>query len=575
LPRIFISYAREQLELVKTLVDDLDHAEIDVSFDQDLSGGHIWWDRILEQIRKCDIFAFVLSPESRESVACSREFKYAEALGKTVLPILLVDGVRTSLLPPSLTKINFVDYHMRDARAGIRLTRAITACPPSPPLPDPLPPSPEAPISPLGQLAEMVEQSGVLSPDDQMLLIGRLEEELDKPESRQDALELFAQFRRRRDVSESSAKKIDAIFAQNKRQTSGGSDSLRNIVFLCAFLVGLLLVVLVTLNFMGFGFTQFVASKRPDTPSPPASGTVTAIPTSTPAAASPKTEPQSCRTVRVADVGWVDNAAQNGLFNTVLKGLGYQPKIDNVALPLILDALKANQLDFFLDNWMPSNAADVQPYLDAKSIDSLQPSLTGAGYGPVVPDYVAAAGVNDIKDLDANKDKFGAKFYGIDPGTIGNKLIQTKIDDPRSGMGSFKLVESSEPGMLAQVEKAMDKQEWVVFFGMTPHPVMGHMKLVFLTGFEKDRFGDAKINTLTRPGFVRECANVGKLLSNLSFTVPMISDVMNQIGNENDAEGAAKAWLKKEPSVLEGWLNGVTTFDGHNGLDAVKRVIAN
>src|SRR5215510_3968223 len=100
-------------------------------------------------------------------------------------------------------------------------------------------------------------------------------------------------------------------------------------------------------------------------------------------------EPEACHEPHFADVGWTDNTAQNGLLNTVLKGLGYKTKIDVLALPVILESLKAKQLDFFLDNWMPSNAANVQPYMDAKSIETLAPNLTGAGYGPVVPDYVA------------------------------------------------------------------------------------------------------------------------------------------------------------------------------------------
>src|SRR5262245_1389396 len=232
-------------------------------------------------------------------------------------------------------------------------------------------------------------------------------------------------------------------------------------------------------------------------------------------------EPESCKAPHFADVGWTDNTAQNGLFNTVLKGLGYESKIDQLALPVILESLKAKQLDFFLDNWMPSNAANVQPYLDDKTIDSLQPNLVGAGYGPVVPDYVAEAGVKDIKDLGANKDKFENKFYGIEPGNDGNKIIQAKLDDPNSGMGGMELVESSEQGMLAQAQKAIEKKEWVAFLGWAPHPVMGNMKLVYLTGFEKDGFGDAKINALTRPGYVTECPNVGKLLTNLKFELAM------------------------------------------------------
>jgi glycine betaine/proline transport system substrate-binding protein len=282
-------------------------------------------------------------------------------------------------------------------------------------------------------------------------------------------------------------------------------------------------------------------------------------------------EPETCKAPHFADVGWTDNTAQNGLLNTVLKGLGYEAKIDTLALPVILESLKNKELDFFLDNWMPSNASNVQPYIDAKSIEALKPNLVGAGYGPVVPDYVAAAGVKDIKDLGANKDKFEGKFYGIEAGNDGNKIIQSKIDDPASGMAGFELVESSEQGMLVQAQKLMDKKEWVAFLGWAPHPVMGNMKLVYLTGFEKDGFGDAKINALTRVGYSAECGNVGKLLSNLEFSLPMESAVMDEIGKNVDGDTAGANWLKANPDVLSKWLDGVTTADGQDGLAAVKK----
>ena len=41
------------------------------------------------------------------------------------------------------------------------------------------------------------------------------------------------------------------------------------------------------------------------------------------AGAAQAAEPDSCKKVRMADVGWTDNTAQNGLFNTVAKPLGY------------------------------------------------------------------------------------------------------------------------------------------------------------------------------------------------------------------------------------------------------------
>lgn len=282
-------------------------------------------------------------------------------------------------------------------------------------------------------------------------------------------------------------------------------------------------------------------------------------------------EADSCKTIRMADVGWTDNTAQNGLFKNIVKPLGYEVKDDVLGLPIVLEGLKNKDLDLFLDNWMPSNAANVQPYLDEKSLELLKVDLKGAGYGPVVPQYVADAGVKDLKDLAAHGDKFENKFYGIEPGNDGNKIVQAKIDDPANGLDGWELVESSEQGMLVQAEKAMKKQEWIAFLGWAPHPVMGKMPLVYLTGFEKDGFGNAEISMLTRNGYSTDCPNIGKLLANLEFTLPMESAVMEAILAGKDGETAGAEWLKANPAVLDTWLAGVTTFDGQDGGAAVKK----
>jgi glycine betaine/proline transport system substrate-binding protein len=240
---------------------------------------------------------------------------------------------------------------------------------------------------------------------------------------------------------------------------------------------------------------------------------------------------------------------------------------------VILEGLKNKKLDLFLDNWLPSNEDGTKPYRDAHTIDELPPDLTDAPYGPVVPNYVAEAGVKDIKDLGPNAEKFNGKFYGIEPGNDGNKIVQKAIDDPKNNMQGFKLVESSEQGMLAQAQRAMAKKQWIVFLGWAPHPVMAKMPITYLTGWDSLGFGASQIHPLTRVGYTSECPNLGKLLTNLKFTIPMESEIMDAISTNKDKDGdrAATAWLKANPAVLDSWLAGVTTFDGQDGAAAVKK----
>src|SRR5262249_53228618 len=139
--------------------------------DRELTGGHPWWDRILAQIRASDVFVYVLTKRSLDSDACQREHSYAAALGKTVLPILVAEGVSTNLLPPALARLQLVDHRSRDRAAALRLARAFRAVPPPVPLPNPLPAAPEAPISYLGGVAHRLAATPFLSQEEQSVLL--------------------------------------------------------------------------------------------------------------------------------------------------------------------------------------------------------------------------------------------------------------------------------------------------------------------------------------------------------------------------------------------------------------------
>ena len=190
----------------------------------------------------------------------------------------------------------------------------------------------------------------------------------------------------------------------------------------------------------------------------------------------------ACQKVRFADVGWTDIQVTTGVAQVLLEALGYEPEVNTLAVPVTYASLKSKDLDVFLGNWMPSMTADVTPYIEDKSVELIAVNLDDAGYGLVVPQYVADAGVKSLKDLGAHKDQFGGKIYGIEAGNDGNRIISGMIAKPENNLAGFELVESSEAGMLTQAEKAMKNNDWIVFLGWTPHPVMGEMKIAYLDG---------------------------------------------------------------------------------------------
>ena len=216
---IFISYNRGDEDKTKALVKDIEELGHTVWFDQELSGGQKWWDKILESIRNCDIFVFVLSVEGLNSSACSLEYGYASELGKKILPILVGEGVSINLLPPILSQVQFVDYRKCDRDALLHLAKALTATPPTRPLPDPLPLPPEVPISYLGSLSKQIESTSKLSYEEQSALLFDLKRSLYDPESANDTRTLLEKLRKRRYLFENIAREIDKLLGSTMQTT--------------------------------------------------------------------------------------------------------------------------------------------------------------------------------------------------------------------------------------------------------------------------------------------------------------------------------------------------------------------
>ncbi len=288
-------------------------------------------------------------------------------------------------------------------------------------------------------------------------------------------------------------------------------------------------------------------------------------------------EPESCGKVRFSDVGWTDITATTALASTVLKALGYEPKAEVLSVPVTYTSLKNKDIDVFLGNWMPTMKADIEPYLADKSVESLGVNLEGAKYTLAVPKYLQEKGLKTFADIAKFKDDLKGEIYGIEPGNDGNRLIQGMIDKDTFGLKDFKLVESSEQGMLAQVERATKRNEGVIFLGWEPHPMNAKFPLAYLEGGDDvfgPNLGGATIYTNVRTGYVGECPNAGKFISNLKFTLAMENEVMGAIlDDKKEPNDAAAAWLKKNPDVLKGWLDGVTTKDGGDAMEAVKKAL--
>jgi len=283
----------------------------------------------------------------------------------------------------------------------------------------------------------------------------------------------------------------------------------------------------------------------------------------------------ACQSPRLADIGWTDVTVTTAVANRILQGLGYTPKIEVLSVPVTYMSMKNRDIDIFLGNWMPTMDGDRKTYVDAGTVEVVRPNLEGAKYVLGVPAYTYDDGLKTFADIVKFKDRIGGKIYGIEPGNDGNRTVLGMIKNDVYGTKDFDLVESSEQGMLAEVDRAIRRRQPIVFLAWEPHPMNTKYDIRYLDDPQAvfgPNQGAATIFTNVRAGYLADCPNIGKFLQNLQFTLPIEDSIMGKILFDGAEPGkAAEDWLKANPDLWAKWLDGVTSADGGSGADALRR----
>ena len=266
-------------------------------------------------------------------------------------------------------------------------------------------------------------------------------------------------------------------------------------------------------------------------------------------------DPASCQSPRISDVGWTDITITTATTAMVLEALGYKPEVQVLSVAVTFESLQKGDTDIFLGNWMPLQTPAQKPLVDSGAIDVVRANLEGAKIGLAVPSKTFEAGLKTYGDIADFKDAVGGKIYSIEAGSGANATLLEAIEDDKFGLGSFELVESSEQGMLAQVERAMQADKDILFFGWRPHPMNVRYEIDYLTDGD-DLFGpddgSASVLTDTRPGLATDCPNLGQFLNNLAFTVDAEDLMMSYVLDEEmEPRAAASRWLKDNPETLD------------------------
>lgn len=254
--------------------------------------------------------------------------------------------------------------------------------------------------------------------------------------------------------------------------------------------------------------------------------------------------------IEIAYVQWASAEAQTHISKILLEEMGYDVTIRAVSAAVMWTGLANEDVDLSVCAWLPYTHEGYWEKYSEDVVD-LGPVYEGARIGLVVPTYVS---IDSIEELAEHKEEFGERIVGIEPGA--GIMIHTREDAmPAYGLEDWNLVSSSDPAMMAELERAVQREEWIVITGWTPHWMWFAYDLKFLED-PKNAYGEEEnIRAIGRKGFREDFPEVAEFIENFKMNDDQLGEVTYDINvNRTNPEQAAKKWIEENRDVVEKWL---------------------
>ena len=158
--------------------------------------------------------------------------------------------------------------------------------------------------------------------------------------------------------------------------------------------------------------------------------------------------------------------------------------------------------------------------------------------------------------------KLAGKIYGIEPGNDGNRLILDMIKDDKFGLKGWEVVESSEQGMLSQVERATKRQGAYRLprLGAPPdeHQVQDRLSERRRRCVRAEFRRRDGLHQRARRSRRKACPNRRQADRTISSSRSgwRTRSWVRSCSTASEPDKAATDWLKANPAVLDAWLDG-------------------
>ncbi|EPJ76829.1 MULTISPECIES: glycine betaine ABC transporter substrate-binding protein [Pseudomonas] len=250
--------------------------------------------------------------------------------------------------------------------------------------------------------------------------------------------------------------------------------------------------------------------------------------------------------IRIGWVNWSDTEIAVKLANAALEDHLKQPvKLVLADIGIQFQAVANGNIDLIPMVWLPStHKAFYDKYRD--KLEDLGVLYEGR-IGMAVPTSIPVSEIASIEDLNkpAVREKLGGKILTSEVGNGQYKLTEKAIKD--YNLDGYKMVASSESGMLSELDRNLKRDKWSLINAWSPHWMFSKWPLRYLDD-PKHVFGGAEqIHAVARKGFSAEHPDVARFFANFKIPQADLETLMAAARDSSSDKVVAEYYAANKP----------------------------
>lgn len=260
-------------------------------------------------------------------------------------------------------------------------------------------------------------------------------------------------------------------------------------------------------------------------------------------------------TVRIGWTAWSDAEFITKLTARVIEEhTDYDVELVQTDIAPQYQGLAGGSIDMMLMAWLPATHEDYVAEVQ-DDIVYLGTLYFNARLGWAVPDYVPEDQLSSIADLNDPevRDRLDGTITGIDPGAGLTQLSERALEVYE--LDGYTLQTSSGAGMTAALDRAYNRENWIVVTGWSPHWKFGAYELRYLEDPEGVLGGAERVHALARSGFDQEHTEIAAIVSRIQLSLDDLQEAMFD-AQETSYEEAVVRYMEANEARVRYWATG-------------------